>query len=411
MPQNLKKKLLFVITKSNWGGAQKYVFDLASRLPKDKYEISVALGGDGVLITKLRAERIKVIPIKSLERDVNLGKDLSSFFELIKIIKQERPDIVHLNSSKIGLFGSLAARLLRVPKIIFTAHGWAFNEDRHPAIKFGLKLLSWATAFSAKNIIVLSDKELRQTIDFPLAKNKVAKIYNGISDEKKFSKEEAKKILLNAIQENRKKLFPDLVEGLPYNFLENKTIIGTISELHPNKGLEYAIKAISSLRGLAKSRLCRGSSIQSGQSHNNFVFIIIGDGVEEKKLKNLIKENKLENHVFLAGFIDNAGKLLNGFDIFTLTSLKEGLPYCLLEAGICGLPIVASNVGGIPEIVNSESGILTNPKDIPALTDALKMLIQNPEKRKNIGHNISQQIKTVFNFQKMIEKTGKVYEA
>ena len=90
-----KKKILLVITNSNWGGAQKHVFDLATNLSKESFEVVVGLGGDGELKDRLEQENIKTIQIKNLYRDVNIFSDFKVFFELLKIIKAEKPDVIH----------------------------------------------------------------------------------------------------------------------------------------------------------------------------------------------------------------------------------------------------------------------------------------------------------------------------
>ena len=138
-----KLKILFIITKSNFGGAQRYVYDIATHLPKDKFEATVALGGSGVLKDKLEATGIRTIALPDLERDISVVKEWRAFVNIFKAIKETEPDIVHLNSSKAGALGALAARLYNLflklskrdlqlgIKIIFTAHGWAFKEKRN----------------------------------------------------------------------------------------------------------------------------------------------------------------------------------------------------------------------------------------------------------------------------------------
>lgn len=117
--QHAKKRILYVITKSNWGGAQRYVYDLATGLPKDHFAISVACGGQGLLKDKLEIAGIKIIPIPYFQRDINITKEFYSFVELIKIFRTEKPDIIHLNSSKAGVIGALAAF---VYKLITNTH-------------------------------------------------------------------------------------------------------------------------------------------------------------------------------------------------------------------------------------------------------------------------------------------------
>lgn len=386
-------KILYVITKSNWGGAQRYVFDLATSLNKNAtppkawvatsspsgYQASVALGGDGLLAQKLKIAGIPVIPVPALERDISLLKDFAAFRALLKIFRAERPDVVHLNSSKIGLFGALAGRLAGIKKIVFTAHGWAFNEDRALPIKLFLYFMSALTGLLATNIIVLSDKELAQTKKLPFIFRKTRRIYNGIKKFESLSRDEARKLL------------PKLVEGLPN--LEDKIVIGTIAELHPNKGLEYAIKAFSSLKTISYKL--------------KPVFIIIGSGQEESRLHKLIKNLGLEKTIFLTGFIENASQYLPAFDIFMLTSLKEGLPYVVLEAGLTGLPIVATNVGALPELLNKNQ--LVPPKNIGAITAALQPLLANPSERTQIGAETKARLSKLCDFQKMLGETTKIY--
>ncbi len=124
------KKILFVITKATWGGAQKYVYELATATQAAGYATVVAYGQPGLLVAKLSAQQIRTIHLRSLARDIKSANDRRALGELRKMFKDERPAIVHLNSSKAAALGALAARLEQAPQIIYTAHGWAFNESR-----------------------------------------------------------------------------------------------------------------------------------------------------------------------------------------------------------------------------------------------------------------------------------------
>ena len=134
-------KILYGITKSNFGGAQRYVFDLAKAAQEHEHDVSVLCGGDGLLASKLKAKNINVITLDKLERDISITKEISSFFQILKFLREEKPDIFHINSSKMGGLGGLAGRLTGVKKIIFTNHGWAFNEPRPNWQKILIKLL------------------------------------------------------------------------------------------------------------------------------------------------------------------------------------------------------------------------------------------------------------------------------
>jgi glycosyltransferase involved in cell wall biosynthesis len=137
---------------------------------------------------------------------------------------------------------------------------------------------------------------------------------------------------------------------------------------------------------------------------------IVGDGEEKNNLTELIVRFSLEKKIYLVGRVENTKKYLLGFDIFTLTSRTEALPYTVLEAGLAGLPVVASRIGGIPEIIESEkSGILVQVGDIEKISKSLKNLVLEPQKRANLGQALQQKVEQDFSLQKMISETEKIY--
>ena len=111
-----KKRVLFLITKGSWGGAQRYIFDLATHLPRNEFEAFVASGNQGKLTSDLLQETIRSIQIPSLSRDVALLSDVQSFFKILRLIKKMHPEVVHLNSSKAAALGALASRFCGVPR-------------------------------------------------------------------------------------------------------------------------------------------------------------------------------------------------------------------------------------------------------------------------------------------------------
>lgn len=384
--KNKKKKILYLITKSNWGGAQRYVYDLATNIPHSDYNVIVAVGGNGILAEKLRQNNIKTISINGLQRNINILEDIKVFFVLYKLFKNEKPNIVHLNSSKIGGLGALAARVARVPRIVFTAHGWAFNEARNVWQMLFIKLLSWFTVFLCHKVITVSEYDGKQGRAMPFVGKKITVIHNGIS-----------KIDFKDKSYARNELFKELES--PTSVLDKKTIwIGTIAELHKNKGLEYAIKALSLIK-------------QSGGNNNSFIFTIIGEGEEKENLQKLIKKDGIEENVFMAGYKKNAPSLLSAFDVFLLTSTKEGLPYVLLEAGLSKTPVIASDVGGVPEIIDDmETGILVRTKNSDEVAKAIVYFMKNKKKISEFGQKLYNKITKEFSTSKMIQKTTQTYK-
>jgi glycosyltransferase involved in cell wall biosynthesis len=305
-----KKKVLFIITKSNWGGAQRYVYDLACAARERGHVSAVAFGGTGALAEKLHAADILTHVLPSLQREVSFGTDVKSFFELLELFRREHPNVVHLNSSKAGGVGALAARCARVPRIVFTAHGWPFWEKRSFLTRGVIWFFSWLTVLLSHITIVVSDYDLRVARRMPFVGKKVVRIYNGIKPMPLGSGI----IIRNA--------FPPGV-----------TITGTIGELNKNKN---QIALIEQAKGDALMYVA-----------------IVGEGEDRSLLEAKVKEYHLETQVKLFGFVP-AHEVLRGFDTFALPSLKEGLPYVLLEAKAAGLPIVANRVGGVGEILDAK---------------------------------------------------------
>ena len=188
MNRRTVKKILFVITKSNWGGAQRYVYDLATNLPKDQFEVKVFFGGTGepessfgILATNLGSKGVQGIFLKEFIRNISFSREWKVLLLLVEVFKKENPDIVHLNSSKAGGLGAVAARLAKVHSIIFTVHGWPFLEDRSAIAKAFIWIASWFTVLLCHKVICISEYDLRIAKRMPFVGSKAVRIYNGIA--------------------------------------------------------------------------------------------------------------------------------------------------------------------------------------------------------------------------------------
>ena len=376
-------KVCYIITKGNWGGAQKYVFTLATSLPKDKYEPVVILGEGKILKDKLEKEGVRVYEINTLKRDISILSEIASFVRIFRIIYNESPQVLHLNSPKASGIGAVVGRILLIPKIIQTVHGFTFNEHRNIFAKTLIYFFSYVTVILCTKTIVIAKNEKTQVLQMPfIRENKISLIRNGIDKIDFIDKSIVRRALVERVPHT----------GLPLPDVNGKEIwIGTLSELTKNKGLKYTIEALSNIK-------------------LPFIFFIIGEGDERKNLEELIKEKKMENKVYLLGFIDIANLYLKAFDIFTLTSIKEGLPYTLLEAGLAGNAILSSDIGGIPDIIDDgKNGILNKKKDVKEIQKDLEYLIENPEVRKEFGKKIKEKVEKEFSVDGMLKKTITLY--
>lgn len=370
------KKILYCITKGNFGGAQRYVYDLATNMNKVDYEVVVLCGEGETLPKKLEDAGIRVIRLKSMQRDISIMKELKSFIELYKIFKQEKPDVIHLNSSKMGGTGAFIGRLAGVKNIIFTAHGFAFNEDRSFISKKLILFFHWLTILLTHKTIMVSDKTMRDIDYLPFMKSKLVKIYNGIDTTLDFyDKKQAQDILL---------------KGKDID-IKNKTVLLSIGELHKNKGYDLLIPNLKKVE-------------------RDFVYLIIGEGEERNNLALQLKGFDMRDKVFLLGRIEDAYKYIKAADVFVLPSRTEAFPYVLLESGLVGACVLASNVGGIGEVIEKgKSGVLydVNSEEV---VSRLEDLIDSPGVRDGYGKNIKEKVLARFSLDKMVAGTVGIYQ-
>lgn len=378
MSTNTPKKIFYLITKSNFGGAQKYVFELAAAAKTAGLDVRVGCGGTGhagakmgLLADKLEQATIPVIPITNFMRDMSVLNDVLAFFEVWKIIRQEQPDVLHVTSSKAGGIGALAGRLSGVPKIIFTSHGLTVDEIWRPKWERALIYLgTWVTLQLAHQSIMISQETTDRARAMPGLQQRIFLIKNGIAPISFIPREKAR---INLSPTTPQKSF----------------WIGGIGELHPNKNWSAAILAMQSL------------------SHKTHL-LIIGEGEERANLEKLIATNNLQDRVHLLGYKDGAQYLL-AFDVFVLPSKKEGLPYVILEAGQAKLPVVASDLPGNRDIIESgQSGFLVTPtpKHIGA---TFEMLLRDEGMRRQFGSNLSTVVNETFSASSMFNKTFALY--
>ena len=365
-----QQKVLLVITKSNFGGAQKYVFDLAYGLSQDEnFSVKVLVGGNGELIHKLKEKNIEVINIPNIIRDVSLLRDLKSFLWLVKTFRREHPDVVHLNSSKIGLFGALAGRLSGIKKIVFTAHGWPFTEDRPQWQKIIFRYLALLTVLLSHTTIGVSKTTIEKLKAPKFLQKKIKQIYLGIK---------------NINYHTRDTFFTERNLELPTGVR-----IVSVGELHKNKGYDIAISYLEKIKNL------------------DWSYHILGGGDKAKDLQKEINEKGLSNKVFLYGHIKDASHYLTSFDLFLLPSRTEALGYVVLEAVNASLPIVAHHVGSVPEIlIDDPYSVLITPNNID---DAKKVLEEMINNLPQVLTSHREHIHLKFTQDEMIRKTKEIY--
>lgn len=389
-PSHLQgKKILLLVTQTKWGGAQKYVLELAKFLKKYN-QVHIAFGETANLNDRFlnicRKSNIQTIPLNKLVRSIDLTKDWSAVWALMKILSQENYDLVHLNSSKAGAIGSLTGLFYALNpmntrlRLVYTAHGFVWHEPG-PKIQKKLYKISETLSIALQSLVIaVSDFDRQSAIAANIVSpNKIITIHNGINP--------ADYTFLDKDQ-TRQKL------GLS----ADKKYFGTIASFYSTKGYPYLVEALKILKDNNSSLI------------HNHQWIFIGEGPELEPVQKLIKKYDLENLIKIIPPQNDDWKYLPVFDYFVLPSVKEGLPYTILEAGLARVPIIASKVGGIPEIITDPSkGLLVAPANPLSLAQAMRRLAKDQDLSKQLSENNHKNILKNFNLDDTLRKTEEAY--
>ncbi len=335
-------KILYLSpTRNKHAGGERHLVNLAEAVQQSGFEVTIGCVQGSGLEKALRSTHIKVRLIGSLTSGSSIGS-------IRKVCKEERPDIVHSIGYATMDKGRIGARLGGAKIIISTIQ---YEPDQITKYKKNIiwkldqlinNLIDKYSARYARKIVAVSDSIGKKLISYGYPKDKIAVIPNSLSPE--FTERLAK---------NGK--------DLP---LPDGPLIGLISRLEEVKGVQYFLDALKVL---------------SEQNINYFAFVI-GDGPLRKDLEEQAKKNRLNDQINFTGWLDVADSIamLSRMDIFVVPSLSEGLNTTLLEALYLSRPVVATDVGGNPEIVkNGKTGLIVPPKDPDAIADAITTLLDD----------------------------------
>lgn len=340
--------VVYVLTKLELGGAQKVCLSLLQGI-QEAQSASLISGNQGVL-TEQAKKFDHVFLLDSFKREVSLFSlfaEMKNFFAItviIKNLKKKYPNIVvHTHSTKAGLIGRWAAFFAGVKKRVHTVHGYGFHERQSKIRWLVIYLLELITSFITTSFVCVSHKD-RST------------------GTKLFPRFARKSTIIRAAVDWNSFIIPG--KKTSYNH-EKIFTIGTISCLKPQKNIIDLLKAFN----YALTHL----------SEKNIQLEIIGDGEQRTLIEKFIKTHNLSQHVTLHGWQKNVAPILRTWNIFSLSSLWEGLPCAVIEARLQHLPVVAYNVGGISEVITSgENGFLINPGEWKTLGEKLAQIAQDP---------------------------------
>lgn len=378
-----KIRILHIITRVDKGGSAGDTLLSVSRLNKEKFDVTLMSNNisdsDKEIAEFIKQEKINHILIPELVREIHPFKDIKAFYRIYQFINKEKFDIVHTHSSKAGILGRWAAKLAGTKFVVHTPHGHIFYGYfawfKTKIFIYLEKLASLVT----DRIITLTQRGKEEHLNYKIAKpNKFVPIYSGIEMEK-FTN-----FQIDILKEKERLNIP----------LE-APVIGTVSRLETVKGNRYFIASLPEIIKIFPA----------------LKVFIIGDGSERGKLENNVKKIGLLGNAVFMGQRKNIRDIVSIFDIFVLPSLNEGMGKCLLEAQALGVPIVATKVGGIPEVVKDGiTGILVPPRNPKAMAEAIINLLKDKCLRENMSKEAKKWIDNRFSAEAMVNRISNLYE-
>jgi glycosyltransferase involved in cell wall biosynthesis len=354
--------VLVLITKADIGGAQVHVLEILKQLKED-YQFVLATGEQDYLTKQAKSLGIELRVLNHLKRPISLTEDWRGLTECITLLREIKPDLLHTHSSKAGVIGRLAAWRVGIPSL-FTAHGWAFTVGA-PALQraYGL-LVEFVLCRLVGRVVTISDFDFQLARHYRVgaARNRYL-VKNGISQSQVAGRSGQQSVLQ----------------------------ILTIGRLSPVKNHAMLLDALASLSIPFHAR-------------------IIGEGDCRVKLEARIKALALSSKVELLGAVAETTDYLANTHIFVLSSDYEGLPLSVLEAMSLGLPVVATNVGGVKEaVLHEQTGLLSVRQDAYRFAANIEKLAADKELRQQYGERARLHYEKHFTAVRMIDELEAIY--
>ena len=370
-------KVFHVITKLELGGAQKVTLMTLERLPRDRYEVGLVSGPEGLL--RERAESIPDLDlfwIPTLAREIRPWKDLRAFVGLYRLFRRRRPDIVHTHSSKAGILGRWAAWLAGVPHIFHTAHGFGFNDYQGRIGRAFYIALERMTRPITTQAVVVSKANAGRAEELGILRPGEWILCRDAIDIREFM-----------VPGPRRRMLADW--GVP----ADRTLVGMVACLKPQKSPVDFVDVAARVVG------------QRQDVH----FVLAGDGELRPAVEARIRERGVAGHVTLLGWQRDMPEIYRNLDVFLLTSLWEGQPCVFAEAMASGLPIVATEADGAREAIeDGVTGFVCPLRDIRELAEAVLRLVADTGLRRTMGERARSRVRE-FDIEASVSRLESAY--
>jgi len=358
-------RVLQVVLSLNPGGTERLVLDLVTRLHADVPMAVCCLDEEGAWAGQLRDRGIVV---SSLRRLPGFHPKLGS--EIHAVARRHGATVIHAHHYSPFVYSCVARMWAPRRRLVFTEHGRV--SDAPPSAK--RRLANRVLSTCPTRVLAVSEDLRRHIVAEGFAPDQVGVIYNGISIRPHTTPAERAEI--------RGRL------GVDHATL----VVGTIARLDPVKNLETLIEATVLVRATHAVRL-----------------VIVGDGPERGQLEHLAASRGIADAVTFLGHRDDAREWLAGCDVFVNCSVSEGVSLTILEAMAAGLPVVATRVGGTPEVVTAECGVLVPARNPRAISDALARLDNNEVLRTELGAAGRRRVEAHFSLDHMVQRYRDIY--
>ena len=375
-----KTKVLQIISSSNAGGAEKLFYSVLKYLDNEKFDVYVVCPPDSSMLGHFEkyAKEIKTLNFNSC-----LSK-LRAIFSLRAYIKQKKIDIVHTHLIDADLVGAVATRFAERPYLLSTIHGYNFSttgEFDLRSIKNSLLSVIYRLIYIVFDEVIAVCKVIKEDLarrpGIKVAAKKI-RIINSAVDFKGMS---------DHIQRKNS----DFKHALDDNYVRYVGVIANLDKIKCHRVLLRSIPQIL-------------------RKETRIKFLFAGEGKERKRLAQMARKLNIEDNVVFLGFLEHIAEIISMCELIVLPSLLESRPLVLMEAMALGKPVVATRVGGIPEIVeNGKTGLLVSPKSSTKLANAILLLLQNKELIVKMGQNGQIKADGLFSLEDMIGEIEKVY--
>lgn len=359
-------KIAYVITRADAvGGASIHVRDLAGAMLARGHEVLVLLGGDGPVTEQLTSAGVPFRALRYLQRSLHPLRDARALGEMISVVREVKPDLVSTHTAKAGWIGRAACARLGVPAV-YTAHGWSIGSRMSAPLSAVFTVAERAASRWTDAIICVCEYERRLALEKRVARaEKLHVVYNGVRD---------------------------IPAGLRAKPGAAPARICSVARFEAPKD------HVTLLRALARVR------------SQSWELELIGDGPLQPEIRRLAAELGLNGRIHFSGYQRDPAPALAAAQVFVLSSRSEGFPRSVLEAMRAGLPVVASDVGGVGEAVkNGGTGLLVPGGSPEALAAALDALLGESSERQRLGAAARAAYESRFRLEAMVENTVAIY--